>query len=184
MTHATRHAAARATLHRRKAAAAILTVALASFGLAVSSRSFAQDMSSPAPETQQAPAPGLTPATADGKPTVARLSRTTPLDRRMSVLTKELNLDTKQQVQIRRILEAQRAAVRAIWSDPSILPPERSAATQAQTEHTGDAIRAVLNDEQQKLYNRSRADNPMPPGDKRSVEQWMDAAKAKPPGNP
>jgi hypothetical protein len=133
---------------------------------------------------QAAPASELTAATADGKPSVARLSRASALDRRMTVLTKELKLDSKQQLQIRQILEGQRAAVRAIWSDPSILPPERTAATQAQAEHTGDAIRAVLNDEQQKLYNRSRADNALPPGDKRSVEQWMDSAKAKPPGNP
>ena len=136
------------------------------------------------PVPEAAPGQVLTPASADGKTSVARLSRTSPLDRRMQVLTKELNLDPKQQAQIRKILESQRDAVRKIWSDPAVLPPERTAATQAQAEHAGDAIRAVLNEEQQKLYNRSRADNPLPPGDKRSVEQWMDAAKGKTPTTP
>jgi hypothetical protein len=62
-------------------------------------------------------------------------------------------------------------------------PVERAAATQAQTERTGDEIRAVLNEDQKNLYNRSSKGNP-PPGDKRSVEQWMDASQARKAGTP
>lgn len=104
------------------------------------------------------------------------------LDRRLQAMTRELGLDSGQQAKIRQTLESQRSAVRMIWVNPAVPPAERAAATQAQTERTGDDIRAVLNDDQRKIYNRSRNDNQLPTGDKRSVEQWMDAAQARRPG--
>jgi hypothetical protein len=104
------------------------------------------------------------------------------LDRRLQAMTRELGLDDGQQARIRQILESQRDAVRKIWMNPAVPPVERAAATQAQTERTGDDIRVVLNEDQRKIYNRSRSDNQLPGGDKRSVEQWMDAAQARKPG--
>jgi hypothetical protein len=118
------------------------------------------------------------------KPPVVRNGAVPTLDRRLQALTKELGLDSAQQVKIRQILESQRDAVHRIWVDPAVPPAERAAATQAQTEHTGDDIRAVLNEGQKNIYNRSRNGDQVPPGDKRSVEQWMDASQARKPGTP
>jgi hypothetical protein len=100
------------------------------------------------------------------------------LERRLQVLTRELGLEPGQQVRIRRILESQRDAIHRIWSDPAVPPAERAAATQAQTERTGDDIRAALNEDQKKIYNRSRRDSTLPPNEKRDVEQWMSPAPA------
>jgi hypothetical protein len=113
---------------------------------------------------------------------VVRNGAISTLERRLQALTRELALNGTQQIKVRQILESQRTAVRKIWVDPAVPPTERAAATQAQTERTGDEIRTVLNEDQRKIYNRSRSDNQLPAGDKRSVEQWMDAAQARRPG--
>jgi hypothetical protein len=163
--------------------------------LAAPHRVHAQDTPAPpahdaapaaAPSADQPDVRAQTPAApaAAARPAATRNGATPTLDRRMQAMTRELQLDAQQQAQIRQILQSQREAVHKIWVDPTLLPAERAAVTQAQTEHTGDAIRAVLNDEQKKLYNRSRTDQSLPPGDKRGVEQWMDAAHSPRPGSP
>jgi Spy/CpxP family protein refolding chaperone len=101
---------------------------------------------------------------------------------RVSVLTKALNLDPSQQAQLRSVLEDQREAVRRIWSDTTAPAAYRIAATQAIGEKTADRIRAFLNDEQRKKYNPPRPvmqDARANPG-QRSVEDWMNATRAKP----
>jgi hypothetical protein len=66
-----------------------------------------------------------------------------------------------------------------IWSDKSLLPAERVPATRAANVRTGDEIRAILNDEQKKKYNPAPPSAPSEPGDKRSVEQWLDATQPR-----
>jgi hypothetical protein len=80
---------------------------------------------------------------------------------------------------LRKILTEQRDAVRRIWSDKALLPAERAPATRAANERTGDQIRAMLNDEQKKKYNPPQPTTPHDAGDKRSVEQWLDASRPK-----
>ena len=131
---------------------------------------------------QRALAEAAPPSTVEA-PKAAVGRRAVPsLDRRLQALTRELGLDAGQQARVREILTAQREAVRRIWVDPAVPPVERAAATQAQTERTGDDIRAILNDAQKKIYNRARNDSQLSNGDKRSVEQWMDASQAPRPG--
>jgi hypothetical protein len=91
---------------------------------------------------------------------------------RVKVLTRALDLDASQQAQLRRILESQRQRVLAAWSDPSVAPARRVAATQAISAETTTRIRALLNDEQKRKFGPERqAREPEAPGP--SVEAWM-----------
>lgn len=99
--------------------------------------------------------------------------RKSALEQRLVVLTRELQLSGTQQAEVRKILVRQQLAVRQVWSSPAIDPLERAAATQSVTEHTGDAIRELLTDEQKKKYNLIKPDMPVEAGSRRSVEEWM-----------
>ena len=104
---------------------------------------------------------------------VHALPRKPAIEQRLEVLTKELELTAAQQAEVRRILVRQQLAVRQVWSNSTIDPLERAAATQSVTEHTGEAIRAILNEEQKKKYNLAKPDAPVEAGSQRSVEDWM-----------
>ena len=97
------------------------------------------------------------------------------LEDRVKMFAKALDLDASQQTQLRKILVERRDTVRKIWSDRSLLPAERAPATRAANERTGDEIRAILNDEQRKKYNTALPSVAPDQGDKRSIEQWLDA---------
>jgi hypothetical protein len=109
----------------------------------------------------------------------ARHGGVAALEDRIKAFSKALNLDAAQQTQLRKILIEQREAVRMIWSDKSLLPAERVPATRAANVRTGDEIRAILNDEQKKKYNPAPPSAPPEQGDKRSVEQWLDATQPR-----
>ncbi len=96
------------------------------------------------------------------------------LDRRVRLLAKALDLSARQQRELRGILEAQRDAVQKVWSDSSLLPAERAPATHEIGERTADRIRAMLTEEQRKLYNPPRPSTPheTPP----DVSKWMTAS--------
>src|SRR3954469_6792221 len=64
------------------------------------------------------------------------------LDRRVSLLTAELDLDAHQQSEVRRILEGQRDAVLKVWNDNSTPAANRVNATKTISERTADQIRA------------------------------------------
>jgi hypothetical protein len=102
------------------------------------------------------------------------------LDARVRTLSKFLDLDAAQQSELRKVLENQREQVRKLWNDSTVAPANRISATRAISDNTADQIRALLNEEQRKKYNPPR--QPHPAGadaDKRSVEEWMNAARAK-----
>ena len=115
-------------------------------------------------------------------PTVHQATKRAPgtgLDDRVKVFAKALDLDAAQQSQLRKILLGQRDAVRRVWTDKSLSPAERAPATRAASERTGDEIRAILNDEQRKKYNSASPAAAPDKGDERSVEQWLDARRAR-----
>jgi hypothetical protein len=93
------------------------------------------------------------------------------LQHRVDVLAKALQLDARQRTQLLTILESQRQAVSNIWSDPKLLPAERTPATRALQERTANQIRAILTDEQRKLYNPPKPQGAEPPSP--NVEEWM-----------
>jgi hypothetical protein len=103
----------------------------------------------------------------------------TDLADRVKAFTKALDLNALQQIQLRKILLERRDTIRKIWSDRSLLPAERVPATRAANERSGDEIRAMLNDEQRKKYNSAPPSGAPDHGDKRSIEQWLDAARPR-----
>lgn len=115
-------------------------------------------------------------------PAPARERVAATLDARVRLLSKELDLDARQQEQLRGILERQRAGVRKVWSDSTLLPGERGPATRAVSEHTADQIRAILSETQRKKYN------PPPPtltetgAGGGQVQVWMDKMQPSRPG--
>jgi hypothetical protein len=112
-------------------------------------------------------------------PLAARHGGVTALEERIKAFSTALNLDAAQQTQLRKILIEQLVAVRKIWSDKFLLPAERVPATRAANARAGDEIRAILNDEQKKKYNPAPPSAPPEQGDKRSVEQWLEATQPR-----
>ncbi len=94
------------------------------------------------------------------------------LDHRVKVLVKALDLDSRQQAELWKILESQRQAVTKIWSDPALLAAERAPATRAVEDRTAEEIRAILNDEQKKRYNPPKPQGAQVPPP--NVEAWME----------
>lgn len=126
----------------------------------------------------------LSPAQAAGAgekpavhPPVRRLPRQVggrSLEERVTMLSKALDLDARQQSQLRKVLEDQREQVSRVWSDTSVPAAYRVGTTQAISDKTADRIRALLNDEQRKRYNPPKPPREARPGSARpSVEAWM-----------
>jgi hypothetical protein len=113
-------------------------------------------------------------ASAQGR--TARYHGGSSLDGRIRTLSKALDLDVRQQAELRKILIDQRDQVRKVWDDQSLLAAYRVSATQTISERTSDRIRSILTDEQKKKYNppkpQDQAENPRP-----DVEVWMNAAQ-------
>jgi hypothetical protein len=101
----------------------------------------------------------------------ARVRAGGSMQHRADALAKALELSARQRTSLMTILEDQRQAVTKIWSDPALLPAERTPATRAVEERTADQIRGILSEEQKKLYNppKPQATEPPPP----DVEGWM-----------
>ena len=102
------------------------------------------------------------------------------IEDRVKLLTKELDLDVKQQAQLRKLLEAQREQVMKVWADTTLAAANRVAATRAISDGTADQIRAMLNEEQKKKYNLAKPPRDAAGGAARpDVEDWMNPAKPK-----
>jgi hypothetical protein len=105
------------------------------------------------------------------------------LDDRVRTLSQALDLDATQQVQLRKVLENQRAQVGKIWNDVSVPAAYRVNATRAISDDTADQIRSLLTEDQRKKYNPPKrpreksADHAGP-----SVEEWMKSSEPKAPG--
>ncbi len=99
------------------------------------------------------------------------------LDDRVALMTKELDLDTRQQDSVRKILLLQRSEVIKATSDPSVPAAIRVSALQGISERTAERIRSVLTDAQREKYLKWRPhETPVgaPGGD---VEKWMTPAQ-------
>jgi hypothetical protein len=97
------------------------------------------------------------------------------LDQRVALLARELDLDARQQGQVRRILLQQKAEVTQAWSDESRSAPLRIEASRAISARTADRIRAILDDRQRERYIKPQpalAGGAQPAG---KVESWISA---------
>jgi hypothetical protein len=85
---------------------------------------------------------------------------------------------------VRKILLGQREAVKQIWQDPAIAPAERAPAVRLVGERTADQIRAVLNEEQKKKYNRPQPDGELSTRAHTDVEGWLKTVRGQATENP
>jgi hypothetical protein len=100
------------------------------------------------------------------------------LDRRVALLSAELQLTPVQQVQVRALLAHQREQVRQLWSEPDVAPAQRIGRMQAIGDRTADAIRGVLDEMQKKRYIQPRQREAAVGTRGADVEGWM-AAEAR-----
>jgi hypothetical protein len=103
---------------------------------------------------------GPTPAGAEVRSALSRVQAgaTSPLDRRIELLARELDLDATQKLKVRALLEGQREQIVRVWQDESVPGALRIARTQAISERTVDGIRALLTDAQRQKYVQPRTD--------------------------
>jgi hypothetical protein len=113
-----------------------------------------------------------------------RPARADALEQRVQLLAHELDLNAQQQQSVRRILLGQREAVKQIWQDPAIAPAERAPAVRLVGERTADQIRAVLNEEQKKKYNRPLPDGELSTRANTDVEGWLRTVRGQTTENP
>ena len=142
----------------------------------------AAEASTEAPSQAQ-PADGKTAADDAPSPHDRGHRRNTgsPLDRRVALLAKELNLDASQRVRVKQVLEAQRAQVDKVWNDTSLPAAVRVSTTQSIGDRTADQIRALLNEEQRKKYIQPRQRDAAVGTAGSDVEAWMNTSKRKQP---
>ena len=108
---------------------------------------------------------------------LARAGRVSPLEHRITLLSKALALDPQQQRQMRSILEDEREAVQRVLRNPNLPPTERVPAMKAVTQRTEDRIREMLSEEQRRNYFTAR---PVPGADQHpDVQHWLDVARTK-----
>jgi len=156
--------------------AAMVLVAAGSANAANAGMVTAQSAPAAAPGPDQAAADSVArpPPVSSVEPAArppGRVRAAGSLQHRVDVLSKALQLDARQRTQLITILERQRQTVTKIWSDPKMLPAERTPATRALQERTANEIRAILSDEQRKLYNPPKPEGAAPPAP--NVEEWM-----------
>lgn len=115
----------------------------------------AQDAPPPPPDQNQAGPP------ADGPR--GRGMRMDP-DRQLERLTRELNLTTDQQTQIKPLLVERQQKMQALFQDQSAAPEDRRMQARTIMEGTNNSIKAVLNDDQkqkfQAMQERMRRNRP------------------------
>ncbi|HEX9473750.1 MAG TPA: hypothetical protein VF931_06150 [Steroidobacteraceae bacterium] len=94
-------------------------------------------------------------------------------------LSRMLGLDERQQAELRKVLQSQREEVRRLWTEQSVPEIYRASEMRAISERTEVRIRALLNEEQRKLYIQKQ--QPEGPGatQKASLEDWLDATRPK-----
>ena len=94
-----------------------------------------------------------------------------------AAFAKRLNLDAKQQAQVRRLLAIQQAQIRKVWSDPSIDGDDRVGAVKAISAKTVEQIRSLLTEEQKQKYFQPRPSGSLPAQPSRSVADWLHALR-------
>jgi hypothetical protein len=106
------------------------------------------------------------------------------LDQRVQLLTRELDLNLEQQGAVRQVLRGQREAIEHIWEDTAISPAERAPAVRLVGERAADQIRALLNGEQRKKYNRPLPDGALSTQANADVDGWLRATRGASQENP
>jgi hypothetical protein len=117
----------------------------------------------------------------DAPPRVLNTHTRSPQRDPAAAFAKHLDLDAKQQAQVRRLLAIQRAQIRKVWSDPSIDDDDRVGAVKAIGARTVEQIRALLTEEQKQKYFQPRPSGSPPAAPSRSVADWLHALRPQDP---
>ena len=88
------------------------------------------------------------------------------VDDQIKHLSKKLNLTDDQQAKLKPILEDQRKQMEAIHSDSSLSREDRFSKMQALRQSSDAQIKGVLNEEQQKNFDKMRAEQ------QERMKQW------------
>lgn len=75
-------------------------------------------------------------------------------DQRLQMMTKQLNLSSEQQQQIKPILENESQQMQTLRQDNSLAQPDKMSKMQAIHESTASQIKPILNSEQQAKYEQ------------------------------
>jgi protein CpxP len=119
----------------------IFTLALGGLlALGGTSAALAQDTPPPPPDQNQA-----------GPPPQGRGMRMDP-DRQLERLTRELNLTSDQQAQIKPLLLERQQKMQALFQDQSIAPEDRRRQMRTISEGTNNSIKALLTDDQKPKF--------------------------------
>lgn len=114
-------------------------------------------------------------------PRVTDSPRKPPARDPAAAFAKRLDLDAKQQAQVRRLLAIRQAQIRKVWSDPSIDGDDRVGAVKAINVKTIEQIRSLLTEEQKQKYFQPRPVGSPATEPGSSVEDWLHALR---PQNP
>jgi protein CpxP len=146
------HGTSRGKGTRKSWAAAAVIAAMLSLGVAA----FAQNDQNgppPAPPDQQSGQPS---EQGMGRHMGGR--RMPSVDDQIKHLTKKLNLSADQQTKLKPILEDQRKQMEAVHNDSSLSREDRFSKMQALRQSSDADIKGVLNEEQQKNFDKMRAE--------------------------
>ncbi len=113
-----------------------------------------------------------------GAPRTGRRRRGDSPEERLQKLVKGLKLDPTQQTAVRYALEAQREEIRrmALSPDPG---GSRVDELRAINHRTAERIRAVLTDEQKKLFGQAMPIEAGSGEGKRSLEEWLEILRTR-----
>ena len=100
------------------------------------------------------------------------------VDDQIKHLSKKLNLSDDQQAKLKPILEDQRKQMEAIHSDSSLSREDRFSKMQALRQSSDAQIKGVLNEEQQKNFDKMRAEQ------QDRMKQWRKGGENAPPPPP
>ena len=127
-----------------------------------------------------------TPVSADAKKAdtvqvkrAAAPRASSPLDRRVVLLARELDLDAAQQLRVKALLERQREQVAQVWQDESLPGALRVRRTQVISEGTEDGIRLLLTEEQKKRYFKPRTASVAGGGASADLATYMDKVNGR-----
>jgi len=98
-----------------------------------------------------------------------------------ATFAKRLDLDAKQEAQVRKLLANQQAQVRKLWNDPSIAADDRIGAVKAINAKTVEQIRSLLTEEQKQKYIQLKAAGRPATESGPSVEDWLHALRPQHP---
>jgi protein CpxP len=151
---------------RRSSLATAFLAMLLSLGFGVVN-AYGQDAQDAAPAPAQQPGPGM------GRGMGRRPMES--VDDQIKHLSKKLNLTDDQQTKLKPILEDQRKQMEQIHGDSSLSREDRFSKMQALRQSSDTQIKSVLTEEQQKSFDKMRAEQ------QDRMKQWRRGGENAPP---